>query len=265
VADGWIPEEIDVRTASVARMYDYYLGGGHNLEVDRVAAERAIAIMPDIVTVARSNRAFLQRAIRAILDLGVRQFLDLGSGIPTVGHIHEIALAIDPASRVAYVDTDPVAVAHTRRLLAGVSGVSVTRADLTDPPSVLLAPGVAELLDFGDPIAVVAAAVMHFVPDERDPQGILNAYRDATVPGSMLVFSHGANDPNRPVNMDALKDHYQHNTSHALQRRTEAQIAALLDGWQLLAPGLVDANTWRPNNPTLVPDRAGMLSAVASH
>jgi len=246
-------------------MYDYYLGGGHNLEVDRVAADKAIALMPDIVAVSRANRAFLQRAVRAILDLGVRQFLDLGSGIPTVGHVHEIAQAVDPASRVAYVDTDQVAVAHTRRLLEGVSGVSITRADLTDPPSVLFARGVAELLDFGEPIAVIATAVMHFVPDDRDPHGILNTYRDATVPGSMLVFSYGAYDATRPENMDGLKDLYQKSTSHPLQRRTDAQIAALLDGWHLLHPGLVHANMWRPDNPTLVPSRASMLAALASH
>jgi hypothetical protein len=246
-------------------MYDYYLGGGHNLEVDRVAADKAIALMPDIVTVSRANRAFLQRAVRAILDLGVRQFLDLGSGIPTVGHVHEIAQAVDPASRVAYVDTDQVAVAHTRRLLDGVSGVSITRADLTDPPSVLFAPGVAELLDFGEPIAVIATAVMHFIPDERDPHGILIKYRDATAPGSMLVFSYGAYDASRPDNMDALSDLYKNNTTHPLVRRTDAQIAALLDGWHLLDPGLVDTNLWRPDNPTLVPSRAGMLATLARH
>jgi hypothetical protein len=243
----WVPEDVDVRTASVARMYDYFLGGGHNLAVDRAAARQAIEIMPQIIASARANRAFLQRAVRACLDLGIRQFLDLGSGIPTVGHVHEIAHAVDPAARVAYVDTDPIAVAHTELLLADVPAATVTRADMTDPAAVLSAPGVTELLDFSRPVAVIAAAVLHFVADDRNPHGILNTYRDATEPGSALVFSHGADDYDLPERMNAIGDVYQR-TNHPGQSRTRDQILAMIDGWHLLDPGLVDANAWRPDN-----------------
>src|SRR5690242_13411700 len=126
----WMPENIDLHTANVARMYDYFLGGAHNLKIDRIAARQAIEIMPQIVRSARANRAFLRRAVRVCLDRGVRQFLDLGSGIPTVGHVHETAHRIDPTARVAYVDTEPVAVAHTEMLLADLPTASITRADI---------------------------------------------------------------------------------------------------------------------------------------
>jgi len=260
-----MPVDIDVRTANVARMYDYFLGGAHNLEVDRIAARQAIDIMPQIVPTARANRAFLRRAVHACLDLGIRQFLDLGSGIPTVWPIHQIAHRVDPAARVAYVDNDPIAVAHTELLLADVPAASVADADITDPDEVLSAPGVADLLDFHRPVAVIAAAVLHFVTDDRGPHRILTTYRDATAPGSMLVFSHGAVDHDQPDRMDAIRDHYQ-NTNRPLQRRTHAEIAALLDGWHLLDPGVVDANAWRPDDPDIpVSDQVAMLAAVASH
>lgn len=260
VNEVWVPEYIDVHTASVARMYDYYLGGAHNLEVDRTAARQAIAIMPQIVPTARANRAFLQRAVRACLELGIRQFLDLGSGIPTVGHVHEIAHAVDPTARVAYVDTDPIAVAHTELLLADVPAASITRADMTNPATVLSAPGVADLLDFDRPMAVIAAAVLHFVANDRKPREILNTYRDVTAPGSLLVFSHGAASEGQPTKLGEL---YQR-TSHPLAGRTEAEIAELLEGWRLLEPGLVEANEWRPEDlMTTPPERTPMLAALA--
>lgn len=260
-----MPADIDVRTPNVARMYDYFLGGAHNLEADRVAARRAIEIMPRIVPAARANRAFLRRAVGVCLELGIRQFLDLGSGIPTVGPVHEVAHRVDPAARVAYVDTDPIAVAHTELLLADVPAASVTCADLTDPAAVLSAPGVADLLDFDLPVAVIAAAVLHFVPDDQDPRGILGTYRDATASGSALVFSHGALDDSQSGRMAAIKEFYR-STSHPLQRRTHAEIAALLDGWHLLDPGLVDADAWRPDGLSIVvPGQVTMLAAVAGH
>ena len=253
--EAWIPEDIDVTTASVARMYDYYLGGGHNLEVDRAAARQAIAIMPRIVDIARANRAFVRRAVRACLAAGVRQFLDLGSGIPTVGHVHEIAHRIDRTARVAYVDTDPITVAHAGFLLAGLPTTTITCADMTDPAAVLSAPGVRDLLDLTQPIAVIAAAVLHVVPDDCDPRGILQAYRAVAAAGSMLVFSHGA--PARPIS--------------ELYRRTgdpgrdEAEIRALLGEWRLLSPGLVDTHAWRPDHPNgVAPERIHMWAAVAT-
>ncbi|HEY4021315.1 MAG TPA: SAM-dependent methyltransferase, partial [Pseudonocardiaceae bacterium] len=186
------PAEFDVTRPNAARMYDYFLGGAHNLAIDRELADKTIAIMPGIVDMARANRSFLRRAVQYCMKAGIRQYLDLGSGIPTVGHVHEVAHRIDRAARVAYVDIEPVAVAQTKRLLADVPTATVTKADITDPKQVLAAPGVAELLDFNQPVAIVACAVLHFVPDSADPVGVLTTYRDHLSPGGALVFSHGA-------------------------------------------------------------------------
>lgn len=260
--DGSLADGVDVSTPNVARMYDYFLGGAHNFTADRDAAARAVAAMPQIPRMAQANRAFLQRAVRFCVNAGVRQFLDLGSGIPTVGHVHEIAHAVDPAVLVAYVDIEPVAVAHTRHLLHGLATATVTQADMTDPATVLSAPGVVGLLDFTRPVAVLAVAVLHFVPDDSDPRGVLAAYRDAVPPGSLLVLSHGGDDYDRPDRMDALHKVYQR-TSTPGQRRSRADIVALLGDWELIEPGLVDVTAWHPDEPTPVPERARVWGAVA--
>jgi hypothetical protein len=285
--------ELDVTRPSAARMYDYFLGGAHNLAIDRELADKTIAIMPEIVGLARANRAFLQRAVRYCLAAGLRQFLDLGSGIPTVGHVHEIAHTVDPTARVAYVDIEPVAVAQTRRLLADVPTATVTKADIAEPSAVLAAPGVAELLDFDKPIAVIACAVLHFVSDERRPAALLAAYRAAVRPGSMLVFSHGAS----PLTggsltgssltgssltgssltgssltgssltgideSDEISSLYGQTTLPG-QRRTKADIENMLAGWDLVEPGLVDAAAWRPDDDQATPPEDSPLNIWAA-
>jgi hypothetical protein len=238
------PAVFDVTRPNAARMYDYFLGGAHNLAIDRELADQTIAIMPGIVSTARANRAFLQRAVRYCMKAGIRQYLDLGSGIPTVGHVHEVAHRIDRAARVAYVDIEPVAVAQTKRILADIPTATVTKADITDPKEVLAAPGVAELIDFSQPVAVVACAVFHFVPDEADPAGVLRAYRDHASQGSAVVFSHGATSLS-PEQGEQLYTLYRQTTQPG-HRRTREDIEAMLAGWDLVEPGLVDATAWRP-------------------
>ncbi|MET0190694.1 MAG: SAM-dependent methyltransferase, partial [Pseudonocardia sediminis] len=132
----------DLERANAARMYDYLLGGAHNFAVDREAADRALARRADLGEVARANRRFLGRVVRRCLDDGIDQFLDLGSGVPTVGNVHEIAHAAAPDARVAYVDIEPVAVAAGRSLVAGSDLVTVTHGDLREPAAVLGAPTV---------------------------------------------------------------------------------------------------------------------------
>lgn len=245
------PAEFDVTRPNAARMYDYFLGGAHNLAIDRELADQTIAIMPAIVSTARANRAFLQRGVQYCMAAGIRQYLDLGSGIPTVGHVHEVAHRIDRSARVAYVDIEPVAVAQTKRLLADVPTATVTKADITEPKQVLAAPGVAELLDFSQPIAVVACACLHFVPDSADPVGVLAVYRDNLVPGSALVFSHGASS--LTDEQSELMVALYNQTTQPGHRRTQEDIEAMLAGWNLVEPGLVDAAEWRPE---LTPDAA---------
>ncbi|KAA5835271.1 hypothetical protein F1721_09250 [Saccharopolyspora hirsuta] len=224
-------------------MYDYYLGGAANFAVDREAAEKALAITPEIGRFARMNRWFLGRVVRYLCERGIDQFLDLGSGVPTVGNVHEIAQQHAPDARVAYVDHEPVAVAHARALLVDQPHVSVTQADIRHPAEVLSAPGVSGLLDFSRPVAVLAVAILHFVPDSDDPAGILRTYREACAPGSYLALSHAAT-----ITMTESEAHRGQNvyrsTTTPLVLRDRAGIAALLDGCELVEPGLTPINHW---------------------
>ncbi|HEX3782492.1 MAG TPA: SAM-dependent methyltransferase [Pseudonocardiaceae bacterium] len=255
--------DVDVSRPHVARMYDYYLGGTHNLAIDREWADKTIEVMPGIVAAARANRAFQQRAVRYCLDAGLRQFLDLGSGIPTVGHVHEIAHALDPAIRVAYVDVEPVAVAQTKRLLSDVPTATVTEADIADPSTVLSAPGVAELLDFGQPIVVIACAVLHFVSDEQSPAAILAKYRGSVAPGSALVFSHGEISVEATEQGAKLHELFGKTTQPG-HRRTRADIETMLAGWELVDPGLVDVAEWRPDVPVAGHDARDTVTMQAA-
>ena len=243
----WAPEAIDIDRPSAARIYDYHLGGGHNFAVDREIAEKVAALMPELPLIMRANRAFLLRAVRLLLESGIRQFLDLGSGIPTVGNVHEIAQAADPAARVVYVDSDPVAVAHSQALLAGNDKAGVVHADLRDIRTVLAAPEVARLIDFSRPVGLLMVAVLHFVPDRDDPAGIVAAYRDAVPPGSYLVLSHGAasEETHAPAgSSEALAAYSRSVTETTL--RTRAEVAAMFDGFEPVDPGVVYVTRWRP-------------------
>lgn len=259
----WAPAEIDIERPSAARMYDYYLGGNHNFAADRAAVEQIRAVIPDVEVGARANRAFLRRAVRFLTDSGIRQFLDIGSGIPTLGNVHEIAQQADPTARVAYVDIDPVAVAHSRKILAGNDNATVIQADGRRPERVLADPDVRALLDFDQPIAVMLVAMLHFVSDDEDPAGILRAFRDAVPAGSYLVISHGSPD-SRPQEGAAGQAVY-HRTANPLTLRTRAELTALFDGFTLVAPGVVWVPEWRPDSPDEVgehPERTGVLGGV---
>src|SRR5262245_18583728 len=160
---GWIPEGVDVDRPTAARIYDYLLGGFHNFAADREMARATIAAIPDAAVQAQANRAFLHRAVRLLVNEGIRQFRNLGSGIPTLGNVHEIAHGVAPESRVVYVDIDPVAVEHSRHILADNDRATAIHADLRQPERVLAAAETREVLDFGQPIAVLAVAVLHAV------------------------------------------------------------------------------------------------------
>ena len=181
--------------ANSARMYDYLLGGAQNFAVDREAVHAALARFPHLARSAQANRAFLRRVVRYCLtELGITQFLDLGSGVPTVGNVHEVAHALDPTARLVYVDHEPVAVAVARRLLADTHTVAVLQADLTDPATVLASAEVADTLDLTAPVAVLVLSVLRFVPDTANPAGAIATYLDALAPGSALALSHISDD-----------------------------------------------------------------------
>ncbi|OLB75879.1 MAG: hypothetical protein AUI14_20190, partial [Actinobacteria bacterium 13_2_20CM_2_71_6] len=190
----WAPQEIDINVPSAARMYDYYLGGAHNFAADRELAEQALRAMPDGRFLARTNRAFLRRAVRFLARAGIRQFLDIGSGIPTAGNVHEVAKQVTPDARVAYVDIDPVAVSHAQALLAADPRTGALRGDLRRPDRILADPALGAIVDLDQPVAVLLLAVCHFVPDSDDPAGIIAQLRAALAPGSHLVISHGTDE-----------------------------------------------------------------------
>lgn len=251
-------EDVDVTTPNPARMYDYFLGGSHNFAADREAAERAIALMPDAVPIARANRQFLRRAVEFCRAEGLDQFLDLGSGIPTVGNVHEVARRTGADARVAYVDVESVAVQTAASVLDGDPLATVTQADLRDPDAVLAAPGVRDLLDLTRPVALLLVSVLHFVPDSDDPAAVVAAYRARLAPGSFVVLSHATLDLDERAAVAAAT---YRDTSSPLTMRTRDEVAALLTGLDLVEPGIVEASAWRPE-PDVPPSSVSVYAAV---
>jgi S-adenosyl methyltransferase len=256
----WVPEGLDVNVPNAARMYDYALGGYHNFAVDREFVERAESAIPGAKLVGHANRAFLGRAVQWLVDAGVRQFLDIGSGIPTLGNVHEVAQASAPGSRIVYVDVDPVAVEHSRAILAGNPHTCAIEGDLRRPDEILGHPEVLRMLDLSRPVAVLMIAVLHFVSDADDPAAIVARLREALVPGSYLAVSHGA-----PVRQDlrTIRQIYQQ-TPTPLHLREEGRVAGLLSGLQIVEPGVVPVADWHPD-PGASPDSARpcVIGAVA--
>jgi S-adenosyl methyltransferase len=195
--DGWAEAGVDPTKPNIARVYDYWLGGYHNLVADRELAEAMATLDPWIPAACKANRAFLGRAVRFLAAAGIRQFLDIGSGIPTAGKVHEVAQSAAPDARVVYVDRDPVAVAMGRKLLAGNGRANVVQADIRDQDAILGAPAVGRLIDFGEPVAIMLVAILHFVLDADEPYRIVRRLRDAAAPGSYLVLPHASSQDNR--------------------------------------------------------------------
>lgn len=242
-------EPVDVSRPNPARMYDYYLGGAHNFAVDREAADKVLAILPETREFAVRNREFLQRVVRFLAEeAGITQFLDLGSGIPTVGNAHEVAQAVHPDNRIVYVDHEPVAVAQSRRLLAGNPYAAAVHADIRDHQAVLDHPETRRLLDFSRPVAVLMLQVIPFIPDGDDPGRIVAAYRDVCVSGSYLAVAHSLSFDYWPGAVAEAVEMYTRST-HPLNLRTPDQVAAFFDGYEVVAPGVVFTALWRPEKP----------------
>jgi hypothetical protein len=259
----WVSEDIDLTVPNAARMYDYALGGFHNFAVDREYVNRAEEALPGFRVNAQINRAFLGRAVRWLVGAGIEQFLDIGSGIPTLGNVHEIAQRAAPQARVVYVDIDPVAVAHSQAILAGQSGVRVLEADLRGPAEILFHPEVNELLDFSQPVAVLMTAVMHFVSDTDDPAAIVAQLRDVLVSGSYITITHVAPTPEFEEQLATLQQLYRR-TPTPFHLRTPERIAQLLTGFELVEPGIVPITEWRPESHDRDTEpRRAMLAAVA--
>jgi len=233
---------------SVARMYDYYLGGHHNFASDRAAAEAAIAIFPGFPLVMQANRAFLRRAVQFLVGQGIEQFVDIGSGIPTVGNVHQIAQQANPDARVVYVDVDPVAVAHSAAMLVDNPRATIIEADARQPELILANPAVRSLLDFGKPVALILAFVLHFLVDDDEAVHVVRVLREALPLGSYMLISHGTTE-RVSVEMNTQMIRLYAGTSHPVRVRSKAQIAAYFAGLEMVEPGLVYVPTWRPEEP----------------
>jgi hypothetical protein len=240
------PAGLDVTTPNIARMYDYMLDGRDNFAADRDAARQLIAMMPQLPQVARANRAFLRRAVRVLAtEYGIRQFIDVGTGLPTMGNVHEVARQVAPDTRVVYVDNDPVVCCHARALLSA-GATQIIEADLRRPGEILGHPQTRELIDFHEPFALMFMSVLHFVPDEDDPWGVIGRFRAAMAPGSFLVISHGTletrpDDPRAELSAEVYRQ-----SSAPLALRSLASVRRLFGGFEFVDPGLVWISEWRP-------------------
>lgn len=243
-----LPSNIDTDVFSVARLYDFLLGGKHNFAADRDFGRRLLAIEPNGRMILQQNRLWLARAMRVMLADGVRQFLDLGSGIPTQNYVHELAHAVDPAARVVYIDNDPPAVSHSNYILRGDENAGAVLADMIDAERVLGDPTVKSLIDFDRPVGLTALAAWHFVDDADDPAGVLAAYRRMLVPGSYLALTHATIDGATGDLVRSVQSQYQTVMKNP-SPRTREQIAEFFEGFQILEPGIVNLPAWRPDQP----------------
>jgi hypothetical protein len=261
---------VDPSVPNLARMYDYWLGGKDIFAADREAAGGMAAAIPQLPLLARENRKFLARAVRFCVGVGITQFLDIGSGLPTMENVHEAAAQVTDQARVVYVDNDPVAVSHGRALLATERTRSV-HGDLTRPGEVVAAVKATGLIDFGEPVAVLLAAVLHHVPDAADPAGCVAALRAAMAPGSYLVISHAQLAPGHIAGDEPVSE-LGHQIATAQQgaprgngTRTREEIAAFFGDMTLLEPGLTEVWAWRPDTVpvTIRPHALTVLGGVA--
>ncbi|MFD1934923.1 MULTISPECIES: SAM-dependent methyltransferase [Nonomuraea] len=263
--DEQVPSVIDPNTPSVARMYDYYLGGKDNFPSDREAAEKIIQLVPNITQIARDNRDFLIRVVRVLAEAGVRQFIDIGTGLPTRQNVHEVALEAAPDSRIVYVDNDPIVLVHARALLAETPQTIVVRADLRDTASILDDPEVRAHIDFTQPVAVLLFAILHFVPDHRQSAEIVKGLCAPLVSGSHLALSHSYAGDLTSEAIRTGRSVYRAATAGSITPRTTEQISVYFDGLEQLEPGVVPIDAWRPEWPDVQPDfdRPGLLGGVA--
>lgn len=256
------PEGVEKDNPSVARLYDFFLGGHHNYAADRELGRRILQAEPNIRYIATENRAFLGRAVRYLIDAGIGQFIDLGSGIPAQENVHEIAHRGNPEARVVYVDNDPSVVAHSKHELGGDPLASVINADLRDPDPVLRHPEVRRLIDLDQPVGLLMVTVLHFVPDADDPFGIVRKFAESLAPGSYLVISHATHESS-PDTVAKVAGLYNASATTSAHPRSYQEISCLFEGFDLVDPGLVYLPLWRHDGQVPAsPERAWFYAGV---
>jgi len=254
--------DFDTSVPHIARVYDYWLGGTDNFAADRAMGERTMQAYPNLALSVRANRAFLARAVRFLTtEAGIRQFLDIGTGIPTANNTHEVAQRIAPASRIVYVDHDPVVLAHAKALLTSTpeGATAYLDADLQDPDKILGA--AADTLDFSQPVAVMLIAVMHFVGDDAEARAIMNRLTGACAPGSFVALSHAASDIDAEQMAEMVRRLNQ-STAEKTTLRDRAAVARLFDGLELVEPGVIRAAEWRPDSAEEAASPAALWASI---
>ncbi|RAJ68985.1 S-adenosyl methyltransferase [Streptomyces sp. Amel2xB2] len=239
---------VDVTTPSVARMYDYYLGGKDNYEVDRRAVEELDKVVPSTRPLALNNRRFLQRVVRVLAEeYGVRQFLDHGSGLPTQDNVHQVAQRVDPEARVVYVDNDPIVLAHGRALLDENANTAVIQADLRDTEEIFGHPEVRRLIDLSEPVGALFVSVMHCIPDSSDPGGLLRGIVERLPSGSFLVINQLVSEDK--ATRDFVTQFMAESTGDRWGRVRQAhEVERYFEGLEILEPGLGEINDWRADS-----------------
>ena len=257
------PLAFDTSVAHQARMYDYILGGKDNYAADRAAAEAWVKTDPDAAFSAKENRRFLGRAVRYLAEeAGIRQFLDIGTGIPTAGNTHEVAQAVAPDARVIYVDYDPIVLAHARTLLnsSEAGGTEYLDADLRDTDRIL--DRARQFLDFSRPVAVTLVAILHAIPDADDPRAIVGTLLDAVPPGSYLTVSHLGSDLLSKEKREGIEGLSGRVMQQRMTMRGREQVARFFAGTDLVEPGLVRVEQWRPEPSADGTVKSSMWGAV---
>jgi hypothetical protein len=254
----------DTRHAHSARVYNYWLGGHENFAADREAAEQAIAANPGIVADVRANRAFLVRVVRYLAsECGVRQFLDVGTGLPTAGNTHQVAQAVAPDARIVYADNDPIVLSHARALLSSTpeGACDYVDADLRDTSAILRA--ASATLDFGQPVALMLLIILHLISDADDPYGLVATLLRAWPAGSYLVLAHPASDIRAAQMAEMTKRVNQRMSGPKATMRDRAAVTRFFDGLELLQPGVVQPQQWRPEPGILSPPQVTAWCGVA--
>jgi hypothetical protein len=245
--DAQVAAKLDTTVPHSARIWNYWLGGKDNFEIDRQVGDQIKEINPAIVDLARADRAFLGRAVRHVVgEAGVRQLLDIGTGLPTADNTHEVAQRIAPDSRIVYVDNDPLVLVHARALLVGTpeGTTDYIEADVHDPATILHE--AARTLDFSQPVALMLLAIVQFILDDDEAAAVVGRLVDAVPSGSYLVVTHATNEVNTEV-MDAHLAHWNAHGTPKFCYRTRKQISHYFEGLEMLEPGAVFLPFWRPD------------------
>ncbi len=231
---------------TTAGIRDYWLGGSHHTSTERKLAERIPIGVPGLPYLVRVYRTLLGRMVRYLVKVGMRQFLDLGSGLPTVGNVHEAAQVLDSQCRVVYVDVNPHVVAQSHALLAGTANVAVICADLRQPEQVLDAAQQTGLLDLTEPVAVLLIDVLHHIPDTDNLSEFIAAYINAICSGSYVAVAHTVDDGENLATGLAMFRRLYYRLAPPLTFRNPGQAADFFTGLDIVEPGIVPLPLWRP-------------------